>query len=163
MTWKIYLSLTVWEWSGPFRPCSTLAAADRKWYCRAVSGEASVLSRRISIAEACLVNSNHFPPWRRQTGSSFPRRYLVLQTFFSMDCDMSEGRLVGFGRWIHGRPVRKATFGLLPPHWKRFGSTSHTSNSRNSQKNHVTHTPVTYRKRRFRLRVPLVPNTWFTE
>jgi len=34
------------------------------------------------LFETCPVNSNHFPPWQHETGSSFPWRFLVWWTYF---------------------------------------------------------------------------------
>ena len=46
---------------------------------------------------------------------------------------------VGTAFFEDGGSKPEVVFGLLPPHWKHLKSTSRTSNSRNSSKNHVRH------------------------
>jgi len=86
-----------------FKTSSIFTAVDRKWSYKAVPREAGVFSQRLTFFDVRLVDSNLFPPWQKQTGSSYPRRFLVWQTSVLMDCDCpSEANPVGFGRWTHG-------------------------------------------------------------
>ena len=66
---------------------------------------------------ASLLNSGHFPPWWKQTVSSFPRRLLEWRKCFLDGWRLSEGGSVDFSFWTHQGSLRKATACLLPLPW----------------------------------------------
>jgi len=53
------------------------------------------------LFEVHQVDSDHFPQWRRQAGSSIPRRFLVWRACLLDGLQLSEGGPVDFGFWTY--------------------------------------------------------------